>query len=94
MCIYPEGKVNKTGQNLLPFHNGSFKAAQKAEAPIVVAIITGPDRMRDAFLFSRKKVTLKILDMIPATEVKRNKTSQLAAWSKEIMENALIKERE
>lgn len=35
ICIFPEGTRNKGEENLLPFHEGSFKIAQKANIPIV-----------------------------------------------------------
>lgn len=35
ICIFPEGTRNKGGRELLPFHEGSFKIAVKANAPIV-----------------------------------------------------------
>ncbi len=41
--IYPEGTRGKDCR-LLPFHNGVFKIAQKAEAPIAVLSITGTEK--------------------------------------------------
>ena len=38
--IYPEGTRSKSGI-LLPFHNGVFKIAKKADAPVVVFSIIG-----------------------------------------------------
>lgn len=35
MCIFPEGTRNKVADTFLPFHEGSFKIAQKAGCPIV-----------------------------------------------------------
>ena len=35
ICIFPEGTRNDTDQDFLPFHEGSFKIAEKATAPIV-----------------------------------------------------------
>ena len=36
--IYPEGTRNK-GEEMLPFHNGVFKIAQKSKTPIAVLAI-------------------------------------------------------
>lgn len=33
ICIFPEGTRNGTDQDFLPFHEGSFKIAEKAGAP-------------------------------------------------------------
>ena len=35
ICIFPEGTRNKEEGTLLPFHEGSFKIAAKADCPIV-----------------------------------------------------------
>ena len=35
ICIFPEGTRNKEEGSLLPFHEGSFKIASKADCPIV-----------------------------------------------------------
>jgi 1-acyl-sn-glycerol-3-phosphate acyltransferase len=35
ICIFPEGTRNKVADTFLPFHEGSFKIAEKAKAPII-----------------------------------------------------------
>ena len=35
ICIYPEGTRNKTEEDMLPFHEGSFKIASKSGCPII-----------------------------------------------------------
>lgn len=35
ICIFPEGTRNKEADTFLPFHEGSFKIAQKAGCPII-----------------------------------------------------------
>lgn len=35
ICIFPEGTRNKTADTFLPFHDGSFKIAEKGKCPIV-----------------------------------------------------------
>ena len=40
ICIFPEGTRNKGTDDFLPFHDGSFKIAEKTKCPIVpVAIV-------------------------------------------------------
>lgn len=35
ICIFPEGTRNKTADTFLPFHEGSFKIAEKGGVPII-----------------------------------------------------------
>ena len=35
ICIFPEGTRNKTKDTFLPFHEGSFKIAEKGNVPII-----------------------------------------------------------
>ena len=35
ICIFPEGTRNRTGEPFLPFHEGSFKVAEKANIPVL-----------------------------------------------------------
>lgn len=74
--VYPEGTRSKDCR-LLPFHNGVFKIAQKAQAPIVVLAVTGTERMHRNFPLHRTDVTLEVLGVIPAEAVAQSKTAQL-----------------
>lgn len=35
ICIFPEGTRNKTPDTLMPFHDGSFKIAEKGNVPVI-----------------------------------------------------------
>ena len=39
VCIYPEGTRNKTEEAMLPFHEGSFKIADKSGCPIIPVVM-------------------------------------------------------
>jgi len=71
--VYPEGTRSKNGE-LLPFHNGVFMIAQKANAPIVVMSIRGTERIHKNIPFRRSDIYLDIVDVISADEVKSTKT--------------------
>ena len=73
MGIYPEGTRSKECV-LLPFHNGVFKIAQKAECPIVVISTVGTEKVHKQFPFRRSHIYLDVLDVIPADVVKSSKT--------------------
>ena len=75
--IYPEGTRSKT-KEMLPFHAGSFKAAQKAKVPIVVASVHGTEKARKFNLLFGTKVYLDILEVIPAETVCALRTDALS----------------
>lgn len=69
--IYPEGTRNKTPEaGLLPFHNGVFKIAQKANVPVVVVSVTGTENIRRNFPWKHTDVYLRVCEVIPAEEVR------------------------
>lgn len=73
--VYPEGTRSKE-KEMLPFHNGVFKIAKKAEVPIVVVSVAGTERIYRR-LFRGVDVTLHVLDVIPADAVAAGKTAEL-----------------
>ena len=74
--IYPEGTRSKTGQ-LLPFHNGVFKIAQKAQMPIVVLSITGTEKISGRTPFQPTDVYLDVLEVFPGENIKEIKTETI-----------------
>ena len=88
IAIYPEGTRSKTNE-LLPFHAGSFKTAQKAKVPIVVACIHGSENIRKPKPFSPTKVYLDILEVIPAETVCAMRTDALAEHVRSIIQEDL-----
>ena len=83
--IYPEGTRSKTGE-LLPFHNGVFKIAQKANVPIVVAGLSGTETIRKQTPLRTSRVYLDILEVIPAETVCSTKTDQLGQQVRTLLE--------
>ena len=75
--IYPEGTRSKTDE-LLPFHAGSLKAAQKAKVPIVVACCHGTEKIKRFKILGGTKAFLDILEVIPAETVCAMKTVDLS----------------
>lgn len=66
--VYPEGTRSKSTQ-LLPFHNGVFKIAKKAQVPIVVVLITGTEKIHQNYPWHKSKVTFKIVDVMPLSDI-------------------------
>ena len=92
MGIYPEGTRSRTGE-LLPFHAGSLKAAQKAKVPIVVACVSGSEKIRRVKIFGGTKVTLDILEVIPAEEACAMKTTELSDRIRETIRENLARKK-
>ena len=39
LCIFPEGTRNRENDTFLPFHDGSFKIAEKGHVPVVPMVL-------------------------------------------------------
>lgn len=71
--IYPEGTRSKTGE-LLSFHNGVFKIAQKADVPVVVAAIHGSEQVSKRTPWRHTDVYLDFVEVIPVSYLKDKRT--------------------
>lgn len=85
--IYPEGTRSQE-KYMLPFHNGVFKIAKKADVPIVVISVAGTDHIRHR-LFRGVDVWLRVLDVIPAKKVAEAKTAELGDTVRTIISHDL-----
>ena len=90
--IYPEGTRSKECK-LLPFHNGVFKIAQKANADIVVLAVSGTEQTHKNYPFHHTDVYLDVLEVIPAETVKATKTDVLGERIRNDMEQKLYGEQ-
>ena len=77
----PEGTRSKTGV-LLPFHDGVFKVAKKANAYVVVVCISDTEKIQEHLLFHRHEVRYDIADVITPEEVAKENVHTIAkrAW--------------
>ncbi len=91
MGIYPEGWVNKTGEGLLPFRNGSFKIAKKAKVPIVVGVVNNTRSIDKNRFRRRTEIRFNIVDVIPYEAIADLKTSEISDMVYERIYNALEK---
>ena len=75
--VFPEGYTSLDGK-LRHFRNGVFKIAQKANVPVVVCTVQGTqESMKSLFKLKGGYVKLKLLEVIPAEEVKAMSTADL-----------------
>ncbi len=87
-CIYPEGTRTKTGE-MLPFHAGSFKVAQKTGAPVVVASLRNTDLVAKRAPFRKTDVYVDILKVIDGDFVKSNSTQVTAKIAQDAIQKKL-----
>ena len=78
--IYPEGTRSRQ-PGMLPFHPGSFKIAQRAGVPLVIACTLGTEGLAGRLLRRGKRVTIRILEVLPPEQVKAMSTRELAEKS-------------
>ncbi len=88
--IYPEGTRSKNCE-LLPFHNGVFKIAQKADADIVVLAVSGTEQIHKKYPFHHTDVYIDVLDVLPAGQVKSTKTDKIGEQVKTALSEHLSK---
>lgn len=86
--IYPEGTRSKICK-LLPFHNGVFKIAQKAEADIIVLAVSGTEKISKNYPLRHTDVYIDVLEILPAKQVKETKTDIIGEHIKTEMKNHL-----
>lgn len=86
--IYPEGTRSRSG-GLLPFHSGSFKIAQRAKAPLVIACVHGTEKLKPFFCLRPRPCWLEILETVPAETAAEMSTQELADYSRARMEERL-----
>lgn len=78
--IYPEGTRSKE-EGMLPFHHGSFKIAQKAKVPLVIAATKNSDKVFKNFPLRKTDIYLDILEVIPVEKVLQMSTAELSDYS-------------
>lgn len=93
IAVYPEGTRN-FGEGLLPFHNGIFKIAQKANVPVVICGISGAENMKKNFPLHRTDIAFEVLDVIPADKVKAEHCNDIGNHARELMLSFIDRENE
>ncbi len=63
LCIFPEGTRNKVNDTFLPFHEGSFKIAEKGKVPVVpMTIYNSAGVFEDHFPKIKKTTVVVVFD--------------------------------
>lgn len=82
--VYPEGTRSKTGE-LLPFSEGIFMIAKKAEVPIVVLTVSGTEQVKKRFLRKRSRISLGFAGIIDTETVADLRTGELSRIARNMM---------
>lgn len=90
--IYPEGTRN-SGEGLLPFMNGAFKIAKKANCPIVVAAIKNTEHIMENAPFRKTEVYLDFIGVLDKDFVLKNNTTEISNTVRKMMEQFLFIEK-
>lgn len=87
--VYPEGTRCKEEGVLLPYHPGSFKLAQKAKVPLVIASSKNADQVFKNLFRRRTNIYLDILEVIPPEKLCDMGTVEIAEYAQKLTEEHL-----
>ena len=93
IAVYPEGTRN-FGEGLLPFHNGIFKIAQKANVPVVICGMKGAEKMPKNFPFHGTDIYFEVLDVMTAEQVKATRSNDIGEHARNLMMTFIEKNEE
>ena len=97
ICIFPEGTRNKTDEvDIMEFHEGSFKIAEKTGCPIVPVTINNSDQVFEAHFPKIKKAHV-IIEYAPPIEtagLSREDFRRLSGEVHDIIETTYRKNKE
>ena len=93
IAVYPEGTRSKTLE-LLPFHNGVLKIAQKAQVPIVVLTVQGTETIKTLAPWHASHVYIDILEVLDTDTIAHQRTADLGTHIYACMEKQLTKKNE
>ncbi len=96
ICIFPEGTRNKTADTFLPFHEGSFKIAEKAGVPIIpMTIVNSSAIFEDHFpKIKRTTVIIEYGKPLYLEELSKEDRKFIGAKVKGIIEETYFKNKE
>ncbi len=86
--VFPEGTRNRE-EEMLPFMNGAFKIAKKANCPIVVATLKNTEKVARRAPFRSTTVYLDIVGVLDKEFVAENNTVQIGDTARAMMEKNL-----
>lgn len=96
ICIFPEGSRSKEPDTFLPFHEGSFKLAQKSGCPIVpICLNNSSDIWEDHFPKIKKThVIIEYCKPIYINELDKEDKKFVGAYVQKIISGTYFKNKE
>ena len=93
ICIFPEGTRNKGDVLLLPFHDGSFKIADKSGCPIVPITLNNTSAIfEDQFPWIKKAhIIIEYGKPIYPKELDKIERKQLSSMTQTIIKETYLK---
>ena len=93
IAVFPEGGTNRTEEDLLPFRNGAFKVAQKAQVPIVICALVNSKAILKSMFRRHTDVYLDVLDVIPPEQFAEQRTVEVGDRAHRILLEGLRKRK-
>ena len=97
ICIFPEGTRNRNKDELdmLPFHEGSFKIATKANCPIIPIAISNSANIFEAHFpkISPAKVVVEYGKPIYPAELSKEDKKHIGEYTQNVIREMLIKNK-
>ena len=96
ICIFPEGTRNKVADTFHPFHEGSFKIAQKAGCPIVPITINNSSAILEDHFPKIKKahVIIEYGKPVYISDLPAEYKKQPGAYMQQIISETYFKNKE
>ena len=86
--VYPEGTRGHK-KDMLPFHEGVFNIAIKAQCPIVIVTVKNTDQIHKRAPFKHTTVYHDVVNVIPYEEIEGKTAKAVSDLVRSIMENNL-----
>lgn len=95
ICVFPEGTRNKVKDTFLPFHEGSFKIAEKGNVPIIpMSIVNTADIFEDHLPFIRRTtVVLEYCKPVYIKDLDKETRKNMGAYVSGIIQEAYFKNK-
>lgn len=95
ICIFPEGTRNEVNDTFLPFHEGSFKIAEKGNVPIIpMSIVNAADIWEDHFPRMKKTtVVIEYCKPIYMKELDKNDRKNIGNYITNIISKEYFKNK-